>query len=424
MFLAGPAKAFGISPLSFARESCFSQLSSATQVIARSQALHYLHGQRRAIRDSHVVFSFRTSGASEGSPSKAKSQTSIGLASIAAELRLIHRVCVQTGISDRSPHDLARYFTGDDPRFLELYPELGDFRDIMLFFRLVTAPSADQLPKVARWTASSSRLEWLFKTSKAHSKASNYTVPAQLPAFVEPGAGGAMKRIQEEDPSSEEEQSPRSRTRSAAEQDIATAITTFGNQHTDLDGGDAQLDLSGGKIQVMAFGQKISFAWSAGDWYDPSVSMAEMAMDGGKGRSKRKSQNFNPRAPVVLSGGEPSALVGQPVSSEEDILRIKELPSFGGYLDAHSSELLCQFVTVPYMRIPLILHFFAAESDGSGSTCRINALCNEKLQTVLEACVFEPHHWRAFSPTSEVRRSCSHLIGANEWANKCHYFRF
>ena len=417
MLFAGPAKAFGISPLSFARESCFSQLSSATQAIARSQALHYLHGQRRGIRDTHVVFSFRNNSATEGSPSRAKSQTSIGLASIAAELRLIHRVCVQTGISDRSPHDLARYFTGDDPRFLELYPELGEFRDIMLFFRLVTAPSADQLPKVARWTASNSRLEWLFKTSKAHSKGSNYTMPAQLPSFVEPGSGG-MQRIEEEGPNSEDEQSPRSRTRSAAEQDIAAAITTFGKQHTDLDGADAQLDLSGGKIQVMAFGQKISFAWSAGDWYDPSVSMAEMAS-----RSKRKASQFNPRAPVVLSGGEPSALIGQPVSSEEDILAVKELPSFGGYLDAHSSELLCQFVTVPYMRIPLILHFFAAESDGSSSACRINALCNEQLQKVLEACVFEPHHWRAFSPTSEVRRLCTCVIRTNEcccfrlWAN-------
>ncbi len=396
----GPAKGFGISPMSFARESCFLFMTSANQAVARCQALHYLYGQRCATKDTNVIFSFHAHNMSRSSPTKSKSHTSIGLHSIAAELQLIHRVCVQIGISERDPHHLARYFTGDDSRFLELYPELRDFRDIVLLFRIATAPCASMLPATARWSAQDSYLQWQFKTSKSHNDKFSGNSPTHIHrhfgTFTEPGnpaeiavvkyEGGFNKTI---------------RTKSEAEEEIANSISTFGEQQSVSDVGDADLDLRGGKIQVIAFEQKVSFAWAYADFYDagskPKFGEFDSGPDSKPWKSSYNRTNSEPRAPVVLSGGDPSTLVGQDVSTEDDILHIKKLPTFENCLDAHSSELLCQFLTVPYMRIPLILHFFAAESDGSEGTCRINALCNAQLQQVLNAAMFEPHHWKPFA---------------------------
>ena len=64
---------------------------------------------------------------------------------------------------------------------------------------------------------------------------------------------------------------------------------------------------------------------------------------------------------------------------------IMELPDFGALdvghcraLGQHDTELLLSYLTVPYLRVPLILSFFASDD-------RIHALQSEKLQGLLEA---------------------------------------
>ena len=93
-----------------------------------------------------------------------------------------------------------------------------------------------------------------------------------------------------------------------------------------------------------------------------------------------------PRAPP--SGANPSNLVGEPITTEDDVLHIKTLPDFGGRLKARDCELLLQYLTVPYMRIPLILQFFADQS-------RIQALNSFELQEIVDACCFEPSLFQA-----------------------------
>jgi len=83
------------------------------------------------------------------------------------------------------------------------------------------------------------------------------------------------------------------------------------------------------------------------------------------------------------SGADPTALTGKQVNSEEDVLHITSLPDFGGRLSQRNSELLISYLTVPYIRIPLILHFFSGPEN-------ISSLASKELQDVLEAVVFEP----------------------------------
>lgn len=77
--------------------------------------------------------------------------------------------------------------------------------------------------------------------------------------------------------------------------------------------------------------------------------------------------------------------------TEDDVLHLetKELPTFGNILTPSDSERFIQFLTAPYIRIPLILDFFA-----NGDPSRLNALKTKSLQLIVDAALFEPGLWR------------------------------
>ena len=76
--------------------------------------------------------------------------------------------------------------------------------------------------------------------------------------------------------------------------------------------------------------------------------------------------------------------------TEDDVLHIKQLPDFQDKaaslqtgLGQSDSELLLSFLTVPYLRIPLVLGLFASQD-------RIHSLQSVVLRRVLAAVLFEP----------------------------------
>ena len=54
-------------------------------------------------------------------------------------------------------------------------------------------------------------------------------------------------------------------------------------------------------------------------------------------------------------------------------------------LGQHDAELLLSYLTVPYLRVPLVISFFASDD-------RIHSLQSHKLQLLFEAALFEPGH--------------------------------
>lgn len=60
------------------------------------------------------------------------------------------------------------------------------------------------------------------------------------------------------------------------------------------------------------------------------------------------------------------------------MLHVRELPTFGRRLSERDSELLVQYLTAPYLRIPLLLDFFADEA-------RVHALDCKELQVCVGA---------------------------------------
>lgn len=77
--------------------------------------------------------------------------------------------------------------------------------------------------------------------------------------------------------------------------------------------------------------------------------------------------------------------------NEDDVLHLesKELPTFGHVLTPSDSERFIQFLTAPYIRIPLILDFFA-----NGDPTRLSALKTKSLQLIVDAALFEPGKWK------------------------------
>jgi len=92
---------------------------------------------------------------------------------------------------------------------------------------------------------------------------------------------------------------------------------------------------------------------------------------------------------VVHSPADPNMLLGNNTlkrPTEDDILHSDMLPNFGDTLSRQESEILSSYLTVPYLRIPLVLAFFATGD-------RVTYLFNHGLQALLRAVLFDASDW-------------------------------
>lgn len=90
------------------------------------------------------------------------------------------------------------------------------------------------------------------------------------------------------------------------------------------------------------------------------------------------------------STATPSFYVNPPaIHTEDDVIYRPNLPGFedsraqGQVLGQRDSELLISFLTVPYIRLPLVLTFFASDD-------RVHKLQSKKLRGLLDSLLFEP----------------------------------
>ncbi|KAH3756032.1 nxn protein [Pelomyxa schiedti] len=95
--------------------------------------------------------------------------------------------------------------------------------------------------------------------------------------------------------------------------------------------------------------------------------------------------NFG-EGPVVQSPADVAKILRVPLPTEDDVLHTDDLPTFGDTLSREESELLMSYLTVDYMRIPLVLGFFASRD-------RVMYLYNPQLRDMLRAVIFEPGPW-------------------------------
>ena len=280
----GPVKPFGFDIGTFAEESEYLKFVSAETTAARTQVLDYFHQMKKVVPKENFIFRFNES-----------SDVSI------SDKRYIDQLCLQMGYTRNMEK---HYITGVQRALLDLYPEVGFFRDLIFMFKLVMVPTSDQLPELKQWTPEEAALTWGFDEDR----------------YIVKGFGKTLDCIQAPVPVEQEQVKQ------------VAANRGFFNR-------------------VLKY-----------------IGLKKL-----------------PRS--TPSQANPSILLGERVDTEDDILHIRMLPDFDGTLGAKDCELMLQYLTAPYMRIPLLLNFFTNE-------IRLKALRNVQIQEVLDAALFEPGQWQ------------------------------
>lgn len=121
--------------------------------------------------------------------------------------------------------------------------------------------------------------------------------------------------------------------------------------------------------------------WEAVGFRGVDIDTADIQVKGLAGRTL-----YYGEGPVVQSPADLSTILEIETPTEDDVLHAKELPNYNDTLSVEESQTLMGYLTVDYVRIPLILGFFASRD-------RVSYLFNSDLQQLLRAVLFEGGPW-------------------------------
>ena len=281
----GPGEPFAIELRHFERESERCQLLQPHLAAARTLLLDYFRDMAEATPPERILFRF---------------ERSLELGK--GEATLLGQLCCELGY----PHEevqLGAYLAageGQGAGLIDLYPELGTFRDIVFYLKAMMVPSSDALPELRAWAPEDAKLQWSWARGKED--------------------GGSWR---------------------------------FG---------------------IRAFGGPLTCAaWMSGD-DDGANATAKPGFF-----TRLLGKKAAPRLPP--SAANPSTVAGQDILTEDDVLHVRHLPDFGGTLRAADAELLLSYLLAPYLRVPLLMRFFAQPAH-------TQALAQPELQEVLDAALF------------------------------------
>ncbi|TFJ87145.1 hypothetical protein NSK_001478 [Nannochloropsis salina CCMP1776] len=122
--------------------------------------------------------------------------------------------------------------------------------------------------------------------------------------------------------------------------------------------------------------------WEVTNFRGLDKDTADVNISGFGGRKLQWGEGAAVQSPADVA----RILPGLTSASEDDILHTEKLPTFGDTLSREESETLLSYLTVEYIRIPLVVSFFASRD-------RHTYLFNPDLQALLRAVLFEPGAW-------------------------------
>ena len=331
---------FYIDTNSFAAESACLKFVEPELATSRCMVLDYFHSLRSADEkrkinasdDSNILFRF------EGG---------VGLGK--GEVFLLHQLCIQMGYPTGDIQMMGQYLSGENRSIIDIYPEFQYFRDINFMLRLLMVPSNENMPRRTKWKATDAELTWCYVPPKKN----NSSI----------GVSGV------------------SNSGSSATEALSDALM------------NAEIT---GTFQVIGFQNRI-LSWKNDgkrESQSSEIINGEVSTGTNRGFLTRiflgKGKRIG-RAPQSLAN--PSHLAGTEILDEEDVLHVDKLPNFGGRLPAQHCEVLLQFLTVPYLRIPLVMQWFS-------QPLQVTLLNVPALQEMLDACLFEPGVWKPNSSSA------------------------
>jgi hypothetical protein len=259
------------------------QFTDPCLITARTQVLDYFTQQRLTIRDDHILFRWERD-----------MDTDLAL------VQLMEQVCLEIGFPHvfQNREQLSMYVTGELPALIEFYPELEVFRDIVFLFKFMQTPTVEALPEIKYWLPTDARLAWKYNVEKRRYSVSGFGNKllkpyAMMPEGAKRGKQELVSELEEEEKGNEEDSKELKEAREALEQ------------------------------------QKLKEKESKPGFL-----------------SSLFSRFFGKKSRAPPSAADPSALCGQEIENEDDVLHLRRMPDFGGRITQRNSELLVSSVTV------------------------------------------------------------------------------
>ena len=319
-------------------------------VTARMQVLDYFEHLVGSVPEHHRIFRFAD-----------------GMHLGKGDMALLGQLSLQVGFEGYNDvNQIGRYFTGEDSDIVDNFPEFQFLRDVVFLFKALQSPTSDALPPVLAWKPRQAALRWAFLPS-ANPAAAQAT-------FAVYGFGVQLKCTAAVLPSAPEKRSwlrpwiKESRSPQSGANPSSLVKGTIAAE-------DDVLHIRNEQVRAC-----VGLFWFA----DYTLSRFLFAHAGWC---------------VCFLSLFLSLSLLSPTFSFDFVLN--QLPTFGGRLSCRDTELLLQYLTVPYLRVPLLMEFFS-------NPARIKALGEPDLQNVLDSCLFEPGELLLFTADT-LCESSSHV---------------
>jgi hypothetical protein len=338
---------FTVSPYGFDIQTTFVEQSQVMQftdpnmVVRRTQVLDYFHQQKAWLKPDHILFDWEKSTEGGGRDGQALHS-------------LLKQMCYDQGFPQS---DLSHYLSGEQTEILDFYPEFQAYRDIIFYFKYMMSPTQESFPDGNRlYMHKDARLQWAYKGPGT--------------GFMVLAFDGLLLRCLDEDLAAKAAQ--------------------------EAEDAKAQRVASGGflkSIFAYFFTKQNRAPPSAAD---PSALLGEVKTvvksEDDVSHHKHIGRNWRVEDGRANAKYMQTSLCSLCICSLSfyvlvQLLHIRPLPDFNKTITQRDSELLLSYLTVPYLRIPLILGFFSAPE-------RISALGNKRLRQVVDGCLFEPGLWQ------------------------------
>ncbi|KAL7066785.1 EF hand family protein [Cryptosporidium serpentis] len=237
---------------------------------------------------------------------------------------------------------LPLYFTGENQNLMDIIPEFYSLRDIIFYMKLFISQASDATPNINRWNPGEAYLKWAYNSYKDIFTVKAFDKFLQCAYISKNYQGKSTKGL----------------------------WSSFAGWFTNSD------DKSNSRIFT-----KMT---------DPTTLILSI-------------ENMNNQSKTTTSTLSLSCQTS--ISNETDILYIRSLPHISDFLQPNEVECILQYLTTPYVRIPLLLQFFCDEG-------RINALSSTPVQHILWASLTEPWQWQ--SPKNDNKDPISFLIPSDD----------
>ncbi|KAH8741146.1 EF hand family protein, partial [Cryptosporidium ryanae] len=282
-------------------------------------------------------------------------------------IQLIMQVLTDYGFSNHSTHvkddhsknksySVPYCYTGENKELVEIIPEFYYIRDIFFYFKFLITLNQDSCPDSSvLWTSHNAHLTWAYNQNKDLVTVKAFDRSLECNFFNSKGNEGRQHKGLWS-----------SFTGWLTNSNEKSYVKSF-NRLTDPNTIVNSFDMLAVQNNVIC-----SSLSSSSSSYNSSVGVgsgnSDLSLNDGF-----SSANSNPGVNIV---------------DESDVLYIKTLPSLSESLLPSEVECVIQYLTTPYLRIPLMLQFFADEN-------RINSLSSVSVQHIIWVSLFEPWVWNS-----------------------------